>query len=240
MRPTTRSTVLHVVRVITVVALGHSCGTTTEPSSLEQIKPLLNIRIDDGARYALPNLSQVVADASGSEGHGLRYSIDFGDGYVAHTPTATHVYQDQTLRDRSTSFPGYDYVPFNITLTITDGHGHQAQKVETVKAWSPEGLWGGTTSFPSPREGSIAWLTVRQRGPQLSGTFTYYALGSEHRATYEGVLVSPRGVRLRLDAGGVLEGTSPDGFDLTLNRLTLTEHGDDADGSRVIVYPYDP
>lgn len=231
------NTVIPVARLIIVLALGYSCGTTTEPSA-QLLKPFLDIRIDEGANFAVASLSQVVADASGSEGSGPTYRIDFGDGYVAHTPTATHVYQDQTLRDRSTSFPGYGYVPFTITLTITDRHGHQAQKLETVKAWSPEGIWGGSIRFPSKREAEIRFLRVQQRGLQLSGTFSYND-GTPHTVTYEGMLVSPRGMRLKLDSGGVLEGTSPDGFGLNNYSLTVTERGDDADGARVIFYPYD-
>jgi PKD repeat protein len=84
--------------VVTLAACGSKAPTspsTTTPGSgsAGSLLAAMDVKADaTGARDAVAAFSEVIVDMSGSTGTNLTYSIDFGDGFVATTATARHVY----------------------------------------------------------------------------------------------------------------------------------------------------
>src|SRR6185436_4426628 len=65
-----------------------------------------------GSQEALTDASEVTVDAGASTGEGLRYLVDFGDGFTSTEPVARHVYRAAGT--------------YRITVTLTDATGRIA------------------------------------------------------------------------------------------------------------------
>jgi hypothetical protein len=109
-----------------VFCVGCSGTSPTQPTTPSTTPPAseipvvrLQIRVDGGTPgNVIASISEVVVDASGSTGTGpLVFTVDFGDGTVATTATARHVY----------ATPG----TFTIVADVADAQGRKALSVST-------------------------------------------------------------------------------------------------------------
>jgi len=193
----------------------------------------LVIRIDDvgeragqPATTAITSLSVVTFDARGSNGRGLSYHIEFGDGASADAPLVAHTYS------RS------DY--FKARLTVKDVNGYTDAIVQPVWVIPALGYW----VVQDRGLGPLRFLTITsQVGRRLSGR---YADGTEEDVDeqiatkpFSGELLPGRGVILTLDDGSAnLEGLFPDGFDNAATRMSLVVQGGRDHGRRFTFYNY--
>ena len=155
----------------------------------------LSVSIDGGARAAVPALSVVTADSSGSSG-AERFQLDFGDGTIVTAANAQHVY----TKDRQI---------FTVTLTATGADGLTASATASVPVTPVDVFWvsGGVSRV----------LSLNSRtGLDLSGEY------SDDRVKFapcSARLVAPRGIIIHVSDGTVIDGTQPNGFDSLAERF---------------------
>src|ERR1051325_12021259 len=112
----------------------------------------LSVSIDGGARAAVPALSVVTADSSGSSG-AERFQLDFGDGTIVTAANAQHVY----TKDRQI---------FAVTLTAIGADGLTASATASVPVTPVDVAW-----FSGSAGGR--WLSLKSRnGTDISGEYT--------------------------------------------------------------------
>ena len=199
--------VLALLSFITVACQGNPVSPTTPPPSAPETpapaplpaapKALLAVgRGDLNPPVGIENFTPMLFDASRSEGDGLTYLLEFGDGASSNEPVATH----RPRVPRS----GYGSTwSFTARLTVTDRHGrsdsttHQyfAAPIATVGG----AFWHNVLS-PTSRRPVGRTLHLRQDGALLSGWY----FGPESRyLRVTGMISDERTVRLRTENGAI-------------------------------------
>ena len=184
------------------------------------------------APYAIKQISPVLFDGSASRGDGLSYFIEFGDGQVAPTSTATH-----PLERKGT---------YQARLTVVDKFGRSDSESLSYSVYSLVGpccdwYWLGHTDRC---ESCIATVDVHtQEGTAVTGSFSEVDWGGDRtwRSTrFTGTVGADGSVRLVLQGSNVtLDGSLVLAPSIDYGgRLTLTYHGGSRDGSTVSMYQY--
>lgn len=214
-----------------ILAGGAGCGgsspTQTAPSPAPPVTGAalppairLEVKADEaGSRDAVAMLSEVIADASAS-GPGLTFAIDFGDGTVANTAVARHVYGTAGT--------------FTISCTATSADGHKASASAQVTVRAISGGWFQAQYVPRSKRVEVRKLTVEQEGLTVRGI--YKVTGDADRA-FTGTLTRPRNVRITVVSGATLEGALPGSLGDDSAIWTLTAQGDSVDGERLSFRP---
>jgi PKD repeat protein len=215
-----------------VLLLSAGCGgsnsTPASPSppaagGVTDLAARLDVKGDAlGSRDPVSMLSEVVADASASTGSGpLTFSIDFGDGTVASTATAKHVYAAAGA--------------FTITATVSDAQGHKATAVQPITVKTVAGSWFEAEYVQRATRVEVRRLTVsEQTGTTIRGV--YRVTGAADRP-FTGTLTSPRHVRITIADGATLDGVLPGRLDDANETWVLQARGDDVDGERLEFRP---
>jgi PKD repeat protein len=193
-------------------------SSTTPPSTSAGPSLKIDVKADAaGSRDAIASLSEVLVDAGGSTGTGLTYAIDFGDGVVAATATARHVYAAAGS--------------YTITGTVTDAQGRKASDTRPITVKAAIGNWFQAGYVAKTARVEIRRLSiVEQTGTTVRGS--YRVTGDVDRAVM-GTLVPPRDIRIVAGAGVLLEGTLPGRVNDEGEDWPLVVHGDSADGQRL-------
>jgi hypothetical protein len=144
---------------------------------------------------AIVNVTQMLFDGSRSEGDGLTYLLEFGDGASSTEPLATH-------RPTPGRLPPRPEVLLTAKLTVTDRHGRSdstTRQYFLASVGTPDQNAWWTNS---PREGSIPRrLFLTQDGAALSGYYT--GPDSNSRRPVAGSLSDDRAIRLKTGDGAI-------------------------------------
>jgi len=212
--------------LLACAACGGSHETPTAPSTTPSTPVSgsgptvrVEIKVDDrSARDAVLALTDVVVDASASSGTGsLTFSLDYGDGFSATTPTAHHSYAAAGN--------------YTITVTVTDGQARKSSDSRQMTVKSLVSSWFEAEYVERTKRVEIRRLTVTaQDGLTIRGR--YEVTGAANRS-FTGTLIAPRSARFVMDDGATLEGVIPDRLNDTGERWTLQARGDTVDGSRL-------
>jgi PKD repeat protein len=179
----------------------------------------LDVKADAlGSADPVAALSEVTAEASSSPASGpLTVSIDFGDGTIAATANARHVYGAAGT--------------FTITATVTDGQSRKATDTRQITVKAVSGSWFQAEYVRRTERVEVRRLRVdSQSGASLRGV--YQVTGSPDRA-FNGTLTPPRSLRISLADGATLDGVLPSRLDDQAVPWTLEAHGDAVDGERL-------
>lgn len=217
------------VFLVVLLLLSTGCGggspaAPTSPSSPSTppsgggtgVAANLDVKSDAlGSRDPVAQLSEVIADASASTGSGaLTFSIDFGDGTVASTSTARHVY------------PGAG--AFTITATVSDAQGRKATATRAITVKTVSGSWFEAEFVQNAKRVEVRRLTVTgQSGTTIRGV--YQVTGAPDRS-FSGSMTSPRTVSISIDGGATLQGVLPGRLDDDSETWPLQARGDTVDG----------
>jgi hypothetical protein len=209
------------------VLLSTACSTPspTAPTGPAPVASL-SVTIDMNATAAIPSLSIVRFDASGSTGTGLSYQLDLGDGTVLNEPRAEHVYAQGNKLNA-------------VVLTVTDSIGRVSIARREVFTARITRSWISAAYNPTLGRQVTVWLLIEsQQGTALSGRFSDDA---GMQVAVSGLLLPDRSITLVLGKGeGELVGRQPEGFDATAQKLTLKGKGGLADGQTLaFVWPND-
>jgi hypothetical protein len=194
--------------VLTACGVSHPptspSSTSPTPSTSPAAPPSLKVDItSDGSNSqdAVASLSEIAVDASGSTGSGLTYAIDFGDGFVATTPTARHIYAAART--------------FTVTCTVTDAQARTASDTRQIAVKAVTGSWFQAGYVTKSARVEVRRLNItEQAGTNVRGS--YRVTGDADRAI-TGTLVPPRAIRLRTEGGVSLEGLLPARLNTTRN-----------------------
>jgi hypothetical protein len=192
-----------------------SAAPPTTPTTAAPVA-LLTVTIDTNATAAIPSLSVVKFDASGSSGTGLSFQIDLGDGTVVHGPRAEHVYAQANKLN-------------GVVLTVTDSIGRVSIAHREVFVANITRGWISAAYNPTLGRQVSVWLLLQsQQGAALAGTFSDDA---GMNVSVSGQLLPDRGITLVLGNGdGELVGRQPEGFNANAQVLTMTGKGGWVDG----------
>jgi hypothetical protein len=205
-------TMRYVIASVIVAVLGAACeGNPSAPSAPPPSAPeapppplplpaapraVLSVgRGDVNPPLGIVNFTRVLFDGSRSEGDGLTYLLEFGDGASSTEPVAT----------RSLAAPspyGSDWL-LTARLTVTDRHGRsdsttQQYFVATVHTGSGT-FWANILS-PTSRRPVSRKLVLTQNGTTLSG---WYAGPETQFQRVTGMLTDERTIRLRTENGAI-------------------------------------
>jgi PKD domain len=220
-----------ILGALLVLVLCVGCGSkpptqpTTPPSTSPGPAPSadpvvrVQVRVDDGTpRDAVASLSEVVIDASGSTGSGaLAFSVDFGDGTVAASATAKHVYAASGT--------------YTATTTVTDAQGRKASDTRQIGVHDATGSWFHASYVQRTRRVEVRRLSIdAQSGTTVRGS--YRVTGDADR-TFTGTLIPPRDIRMSANDGVSLIGTLPGRLNDDAVTWTLISGGDSTDGQRL-------
>lgn len=200
----------NLIASILVALLGAACTgnpvAPPPPSAPEAPPPLpaapkavLTVgRGDSTPPFAVVNVTQLLFDASRSEGDGLTYLVEYGDGATSTEPVTTHRVNGSPSaiapRDQRTA-----------KLTVTDRHGRTdstTQPYFLVSIHTDVGygtFWHGNQT----RAGYIN-LSLKQDGATLSGGYWGWDNVRTINGPVTGVLADDRAIRLKT-VDGVIE-----------------------------------
>jgi len=176
------------------------------------------------APYAIKQISPVLFDGSASRGKGLSYFIEFGDGQVAKTSTATH--------------PLEHVGTYQARLTVVDRFGRSDSESLSYRVYSlmnRDWNWLGHTDRCESCVATVSILT--QQGMAVSGILgeVDWARGGGEwsNARFQGTITADGKVRLVLEGSNVtLDGSLVLWESISSGgRLTLTYHGGRRDGA---------
>src|SRR4051812_34043585 len=219
---------LSVVLLVVLAACGGSnpapppSPTPPAPTPGGSGPPIVAIEVkadSTGARDAIVGLSEVVVDMSASAGANLTYAIDFGDGFIATTANARHVYAAAGT--------------YTINGTVTSDGRVGAMVTRQIAVREATGSWFHAGYIAKTGFVEVRRLTIDARtGTAVRGT---YAVAGEaaQTFTFTGSLIPPRSIRLTTARGVTLEGTLPGRLNDEAEPLALLVHGDSADGERL-------
>jgi hypothetical protein len=189
------------------------------------LRPALHLQIDSaGSNHAIAGLSPVLFSGTGSEGEGLQYLIEFGDGGYTTAPFERH-----PCRVQNTTW-GFEQI--NGRLTVVDRFGRISI---TSRSFSCGLLTNNLYPwinwwYESPTREHRSLFIDSHLGTNLTG---YYDHPGGGRSRLTGTLSGERNVRLALEGGGI-EFTGEVFLDSTWpcwgSYLLLTLKGGSADG----------
>jgi chitodextrinase len=174
-----------------------------------------------GSQEALTGASEVTVDAGASTGEGLRYLVDFGDGFTSTQAVARHVYTAAGT--------------YRITVTLTDGTGRIAAASRDLAVASPLGVWLYSGYLTRTKAVEVRTLTLTaQDGATIRGTLSRFGAGD---SPVTGSLTSDRRITLTADRlSETLEGVVPSV--LTGNAaLSLAARGGPVTGETLVFKP---
>lgn len=205
----------NLIASILVALLGAACTgnpvAPPPPSAPEAPPPLpaapkavLSVgRGDSTPPFAVVNFTQLLFDASRSEGDGLTYLIEYGDGASSTEPVTT-----RRVDGSPSAIP--HRTQRTAKLTVTDRHGRTdstTQPYFLVSVHTGIGygtFWGGAASE------CCAYLNLQlaQDGTTLSGNYGGWDNRRNFHGSLTGVLTDDRAIRLKTVDGTIeLSGT---------------------------------
>ena len=203
-----------------------ACGKSKPPTSPTSTTPgstggptiTIDVKADAaGSRDAVASLSEVIVDVSASTGAGLTYAIDFGDGVIATTATARHVYAAAST--------------YTITGTVIDSQNRKATVTKPIAVREATGSWFQAGYVDRTKRVEVRRLSIdAQTGTTVRGT--YRVTGNADRIV-TGTLIPPRDIRMTASDGVSLIGTLPGRLNDDAVLWTLIAGGDSADGQRL-------
>jgi len=176
----------------------------------------LNVAVDGRTDVdAVAGVSEIVADASASTGTGqLTFTIDFGDGTTAATPSASHTY----------AAPG----SYRVTAVVRSAQGQSAATERTLTVASLQGAWFEAEYVKTTARVEVRRLTIAsQTGRTISGTYQVTSLADR---AFTGTVESGRAATIRLSDGASLTGALPSRFNDPAVTWPLAARGDGVDG----------
>jgi PKD repeat protein len=212
-----------VLGVLLLASAGCSDSPATQPSPIVPGSPqtpgaptaTFTLTVDGaGSQEAIAGVSNVTVDASASTGTGIRVDVAFGDGDMATTAVARHVYRA----------PG----SFTITVTVTDDAGRKTTTTRQLVVASALGRWVHSGFIERRKEVEVRTLLLSaQDGLTVRGVLTR---DGNRTIPVTGTLTAERTIRLVLEDGSeALEGPIPSVFS-TLTTWPLTSRGGSIDG----------
>jgi len=219
---------------------GNAVSTATAPAPIAR----LIVQVDNsGSTTAILVYSQILFDASASEGSNLTYSLDFGDGESTTERIVRHACQK----------PGE---PLTSRLTVTDAFGRTSSSISRYpcvglvhsqgRLYSLTYGWTNSIFNQLMRRSEFRRLGFEaQNGASVSGFYTHPEGNTSH---FSGTLTGDRSITVKLDDGTItftgdvlLRDTFGETGGYTYNRnLLLTMRGGSADGQTLRFTFYDP
>ena len=146
------------VLVVTSIGCGNDSRTPVTPTPVSEPVAKLTVTMDSlGSAVAIPGVSRVRFDASGSTAEGpVQYAVDFGDGSASTERLSDHVYDAAGI--------------YRAEATITDARGRRASHSQTINVLAVEGTWFHFGYNAQTRSGELRRLTLTgQKGRDITG-----------------------------------------------------------------------
>lgn len=204
-----RETQRNVVALVLASVLAAACQgnpVAPPPSAPEAPPPLpaapkavLTVgRGDVTPPFAIVNFTQLLFDASRSEGEGLTYLVEYGDGASSTEPVTTHRVNGSASaiapRDQRTA-----------KLTVTDRHGRTDSTTQSYFLVSVHADAGYGTFWHGDQSRGVGYLnlSLKQDGATLSGGYWGWDKVRTINGPVTGVLTDDRAIRLKTVDGAI-------------------------------------
>ena len=200
----------NLIASILVALLGAACtGNAVAPATPSAPEPppslpaapkaVLTVGPDDVTPpFAVVNFTQLLFNASRSEGDGLTYLVEYGDGASSTEPVTTHRVNGSASaiapRDQRTA-----------KLTVTDRHGRTDSTTQSYFLVSVHAEAGYGTFWHGDQSRGLGYLnlSLKQDGATLSGGYWGWDNRRNINGRVAGVLTDDRAIRLKTEDGAI-------------------------------------